>query len=445
MGLDKERDQPIVMQAPRTEHGESGGRVLKVLLYSLNYAPELTGVGKYSGEMAEWLASRGHEVRVICGPPYYPKWRVWDGYRRWWYMREHRSGVGLWRCPLWVPRRPGGMARILHLFTFVATSMPALLRQAFWRPDIIVAIEPPFMGAPGVLMTAWLARARTWLHVQDLEVDAAFALGLLRAGWMSRLAFALERRVKAAFDGISTISGAMARRIREKLPGSAEILLVPNWVDTKVIRALGEPPALRAELGIGKDTIVALYSGNMGRKQGLEMIVEAARQLAAESDIVFVMCGDGVAAKELQQRSRGLQNIMWLALQPLERLNELLNLADIHLLPQREDAADLVMPSKLIGMMASGRPVVATAHPGTEVARAIGDAGCLTPPGDGPAFLAAISTLAQDRELRENMGKIARHYAEQHWEVERVLGSLEQHLRSVVGGEGYESRRKGES
>src|SRR5512139_923718 len=103
--------------------------------------------------MAAWLASRGHEVRVITAPPYYPAWKVTRGHSSWRYRREHIDGVVVWRCPLWVPTRPTGMTRILHLTSFAITSLPVLLSQILWRPDIVMTIEPPLICAP----QAWLA------------------------------------------------------------------------------------------------------------------------------------------------------------------------------------------------------------------------------------------------------------------------------------------------
>jgi len=313
----------------------------------------------------------------------------------------------------------------VHLFSFVVTSAPVLMRHAFWGPDVVLAMEPPFMGAPSVLLTARIARAKSWLHVQDLEVDAAFALGLLRAGWMSRLAFGLERRIKRLFSGISTISTAMAARLKEKLGAAYLPAVFPNWIDSDAIRPLTRPSVLRDNLGLTDDAVVALYAGNMGAKQGLELISDAAVHLANERNLVFVLCGDGAAADALREQMADMDNVRWLPLQPIERLNELLNLADIHLLPQRADAADLVMPSKLTGMMASGRAVVAAALPGTEVGRVVQSAGKLTPPGDPTAFSDAIRELVGDPKGRAKMGSAARRYAEEHWEKAEVLRRFE--------------------
>ena len=121
---------------------------MKLLLYGLNYAPEPVGIGKYSGELAEWLAGRGHEVRVITAPPYFPQWRAVANR----YRRDQRRGVAIWRCPLWVPRRPSGLSRLIHLASFALSSLPVLLAQRKWRPDVVLTVAPAFFCAPGALL-----------------------------------------------------------------------------------------------------------------------------------------------------------------------------------------------------------------------------------------------------------------------------------------------------
>ena len=177
---------------------------------------------------------------------------------------------------------------------------------------------------------------------------------------------------------------------------------------------------------------MALYSGNMGRKQGLEHVIIAARQLRGHDGIHFVLCGEGEVKDELLAQARDLTNVQFLPLQPVERLNQLLNMADIHLLPQRADAADLVMPSKLTGMLASGRPVVATAMPGTEIARVVGEVGVLAHTGDPAALSGAIHALALDPEKRAELGMRGRKYVEDHGTFERVMEGFESQLGKIV-------------
>lgn len=405
---------------------------MKILIYCLNYAPELTGIGKYTGEQAQWLAARGHEVRVITAPPYYPAWRIGDGYRAWRYRRERCRGVEIFRAPLWVPRQPSGLKRILHLASFAVSSLVPLAAQVRWRPDVIFVVEPPLMCSPAALLLGRWTGARTWLHVQDYEVDAAFALGLLKHPWLRRLAFSLERHAMAAFDRVSTISEAMLRLARSKGAAPERSLLLPNWVDVRAILP-GRGSLYRRRLGIPADATVALYSGNMGNKQGLEILAEAARLLAGRTDLHFILCGDGAGRAALQQACAGLPQVHFLPLQPAARFPALLAAADVHLLPQRADAADLVLPSKLAGMLASGRPVVATAAAETELGRIVGRCGRVVRPGDAAALAEAIADLAGDPALRQTLGRAGRAWAERHLDREAVLSAFEAALHEACG------------
>ena len=475
---------------------------LRILIYGINYSPELTGIGKYSGEMAEWLASHGHEVRVVTAPPYYPEWRVAEGYSAWGYRREvHPLPDGItshstrlpnnasqvagynpppqgggdllvWRCPVWVPRRPSGAKRLLHLASFALSSLPVMLRQIFWKPDVVMVIEPPLMCAPVALLVARLCGAKAWLHIQDFEVDAAFDMGILPPGRLRNWMLRVERILMRAFDCVSTISPKMLARVVEKGVDPVRAVLFPNWVDTEMIHPLDGVGALRAELGIAADRIVALYSGNMGEKQGLEVVLEAAKKLQAERnkgqvnfseasptptlprwereakkveheelapcifnlapDVLFVLCGDGAARQRLMERYPDLPNVMWMPLQSLDRLNELLNMADIHLLPQREGVADLVMPSKLTGMLASGRPIIATAQPATQVASVVSRCGIVTMPGNVEELIQGVARLAIDADLRAEYGKKARMYALKNLDKQVILDCFEKDLKAAA-------------
>jgi len=420
---------------------------MKILIHGINYAPELTGIGKYTGEMVEWLVAKGHEVRVVTGYPYYPEWRIGEGYSAWGYKRESDSSYSLspadtgsgaaagsldiFRCPLWVPGKLSGTKRLLHLASFALSSFPVMLGQIFWRPDVVFVVEPPLFCAPQAWLCGRLSGAKVWLHIQDFEVDAAFELGLLPS-FFRNIVGMLERRLMSGFDRVSTISTRMCERLSGKGVAVEKQVFFPNWVDTQLIFPLGYTSPMRQELGIAPETIVLLYSGNMGEKQGLEIVIECARQLAGRREVVFVLCGDGAAYPRLRKMSEGLRNILWLPLQPFDRLNDLLNLADIHLLPQRGDAADLVMPSKLTGILASGRPVVATAVPGTQVAVVVEACGIVTRPENAEEFMNAIVELAGSREKRVQLGNAAREYAVCNLGKNKVLACFERDIFDCV-------------
>ncbi len=405
-------------------------RLLRILIYGINYFPELTGVGKYTGEMAEWLAAQGHQVRVVTAPPYYPAWKVEQGYSAWHYACEHLAGVKVWRCPLWVPRQLSGLKRILHLASFAMSSLPIILwKGLIWRPDVVFVLEPSFFCVPGALLAARLGGAKAWLHIQDFEIDAAFELGLLSSsGALRKLANVIERWLMSYADCVSTISDHMLERLATKGVDASRRLLFPNWVDVDAILPTSETSPFRDELGIPSDSVVLLYSGNLGEKQGLEILIVAAGLLESYSNFCFVICGVGGAKKRLVEAAEGLKNIYFLDLQPVERLNELLNLANIHLLTQSADVADLVMPSKLQGMFASGRPVIATAHPGTQIAKIVNGHGIVVPPGNVKALVDAILHLAYQPKKCAELGKAARKFAVTRWRRGNILGQIEQVL-----------------
>lgn len=406
---------------------------MRLLICTANYAPEPTGIGKYSGEMAVWLAAQGHSVRVVAAPPYYPEWRVAPSHRGRGYQRETIDGVDIWRAPLWVPRHPSGIKRVLHLLSFAATSLPLMLLQLRWRPEVVMVVAPAFVCAPAALLTARLAGAKSWLHVQDFEVDVAFSQGLLKGQWLRSAVGGAERWLFQRFDRVSSISHRMVDRVRDKGVRDSNTVFFPNWVDTETIRPAVSPGRYRDELGIAPDAVVALFSGSLGRKQGLMLLPAVARRLALVPGLVFVICGDGVLKPELEAACAGLPNVRLLPLQPLSRLGELLGMADLHLLTQSAEASDLVMPSKLSGMLASGRPVIATSAPGTEIAIALQDCGRTVQPDDEAAFAQAIRALAADPAQRRLMGENARRHAERQLGKTVVLNTLELFLQQLSG------------
>jgi colanic acid biosynthesis glycosyl transferase WcaI len=249
---------------------------------------------------------------------------------------------------------------------------------------------------------------------------------------MRRLAGRVERFLLDRFDRVSSISSKMLERLRAKGVPEERVSFLPNWVDAEIIYPLDGPSPLRAELGIDAKAIVALYSGNMGAKHGLEMLSRAARVLQHRDDIVFVFAGDGSARAEFEAEVVGFANVRFLPLQPAERLNDLLNLADVHLLPQRRETADLVMPSKLTGMLASGRPVIAGADTGTQIATVVHSCGIVVPPENGDAMATAVAHLADRTERRLALGEAARRVAVLEWGKEATLRNFATELCALV-------------
>src|SRR5215217_7379206 len=387
--------------------------------------------------MGEWLAQRGHAVRVVTAPPYYPAWQLGEGYSAGRYRRERVAGADVWRCPLWVPSEPTGAKRLLHLASFAASSFPVMLRQVTWRPDVVMVTEPPLFCVPQAQLIARLSGAKVWLHILDFEVEAALHLGMLR-GWgdVKRLLYKVEHLVMRGIDKVSTISEKMRRRIVEKGVPEDRVCLFPNWADMDFVRPLRHDDEVRREFGAGPDDVLVLYAGNMGEKQGLELVLDAADRLRERPEIRFAMVGAGVAKERLEQaaRQRGLHNVRFFPIQAVGRIPLMLAAGDIHLVVQRREATDLVMPSKLTNILAAGRPSIATVDPETAVYDVLQghDCGLTPPPESATELVTSMAALAEDAGLRKRLGQNARRYAELYLQKDQILSAFEAELRSLV-------------
>jgi colanic acid biosynthesis glycosyl transferase WcaI len=409
---------------------------VRIAIVGLNYAPEEIGIGAFTGGMARGLVRHGIAVHAIVGKPYYPQWRTWDRYRGGGWRRAAEQGVLVIRCPHYVPAQPSGLKRILHLASFAFSALPPALIAAFgWaRPQVVICVAPALLSVPVAWMLARISGARLWIHIQDFEVEAAFATGLVESGGMAaRLARGVENGLLRLADRVSTISPQMCAKLLEKGIPAARVAEVRNWANAPEPDPAGGA-AYRAEWGLGAQQ-VALYSGNIANKQGIEIVVEAARLLVRRSDLHFVICGEGPNRARLQELAAGLSNISFHDLQPAARVGELLTLASVHLLPQIAGAADLVLPSKLANMLFSGRPVVATALPGTGLHAEVEGCGVTTPPGDAAAFAAAIAALLDDPAEASRLGSAARARGIERWSQEAVLARLAGMIGEVAGSQ----------
>lgn len=406
---------------------------MDILFVGLNYAPEPVGIAVYTTGLAEALAARGHSVTAIAGRPYYPQWQPYPGSHRGWSTRIE-NGVKVMRCPHYIPAVPSGSRRLIHHASFAAAALPIALRAAAKRPDVVIAVAPSLISVPVAAMAARVAGAKLWLHVQDFEVEAAFATGLLRGG--SRFAdsaTAVERRLLGLADRVSTISPQMIARLADKgVPAERQVEL-RNWADDSIAFPEAAAPNRYAQEWGLEGRKVALYSGNIANKQGLEIVIEAAHRLRGRDDIAFVICGNGPSRARLEALAGDAPNVRFADLQPRARMGELLALATVHLLPQIAGAADLVLPSKLANMLASARPVVACADPGTGLAAEVDGCGLVVPPGNAAAMAAAVERLAGDPALCDRLGAAGRERAQQRWSRVAIVAGFERRLGELVG------------
>lgn len=402
--------------------------MMKVNLWGINYAPELTGIGVYSTDLAQYLSDQGDEVTVVTGFPYYPHWSLEKDLP--FYRTENILGVEVCRCALFVPSRPTPFLRILHEASFVLASF---LRQlTLPAADIYVVVSPPLLLG----FAAWLIcliKNRTFVfHVQDLQPDAAAGLLMLKQGLFLKVLYWLEKFAYQKAKIVSAISKEMCSLIEGKGIAKEKIFLFPNWVhcDSSEVRS-----TWKSKKGIPATHGLISYAGNMGVKQGLPVILEAA-QLVKDKPVTFVIAGNGVEFSRLvqQKNDNQLNNVILLDVLPEEEHTQFLQDSDICLIPQKKGAATAFLPSKLLKMLALGRPVVAITQEEGALASAVaeGEFGIRVEPDDDRALAETLINLLADENKRKQMSEKAKLYARQ-FSKEVVLDRFRRKLQELVG------------
>ena len=394
---------------------------MRILIYGINFSPELTGIGKYSGEMAHWLASEEHEVRVITAPPYYPEWSISEKYKNFFSFQKSKN-LSIIRCPLFVPSKPTAIKRLLHLASFSISSFIPVLGSVFWKPDIVIQVVPTLFCSIQTLLIAKLAGAKSVVHVQDYEVDAMFDLSIAKTGLLKKTAYWLEKKVLNSFHTVSTISQGMLNRAIQKGVDQKKLLFFPNWTEVARFENRSKNKKFLTDLGINPEKKIVLYSGNMGVKQGLELVVYAASFFKANNDIHFVMVGEGVAKESLEKLSDelNLKNISFFSLVPYNQLPDLLGSADCHLVIQKKGAADAVLPSKLTNILAVGGNSVITAKADTTLGILCKDFPQIAVLVE-PESLEALVSGIEKSLLMTIPNKIAKNYAREYLDKDMIL------------------------
>ena len=407
---------------------------MRILFVGINYWPEETGIGPFNTWRCEYLASRGHEVTICTSCPYYPQWKTAKEYRGRAWTTEHRNGVEIRRSWMWVPQRPSSAKRGIHEASFLASSL--LRAFSAKKPDLLVMVSPPL----GLGLTARIL-SRRWnipyvFHVEDLQPDAAADLGMLPAPAL-RMLYRLE---KSAYDHaalVSTLTVGMQEKILAKGVPREKVVVFSHAADDHLfhLRDKYDGREFRSSFGLG-DSFLAVHCGNMGVKQGLEVMLAAADRTRSHPNIKYLLVGDGAVRHQLSTRAAELQltNLQILPLQPTSMFHDMLVATDVALVTQQKTVSDIVFPSKVVTLLASGCPVLASVNAESQVARAVRDSrgGIVVPPEDPEALADAVIKMQLDAQGRSRMSEEAQTFAHQRWGGEQIMALMESTLRGIV-------------
>ncbi|MEY2502636.1 MAG: colanic acid biosynthesis glycosyl transferase WcaI [Verrucomicrobiota bacterium] len=405
---------------------------MRVVVWGINYAPEFTGIAPHSVALCEFLAAEGHDVEMVTSFAYYPTWQKRPEDRGRLYRTDLVNGVPVHRCWHFVPARVSALKRILHEGTFVFTSTLRALTLA--QPDVFVVVSPPLLLGAAAWLAGKLRRAPYVFHVQDMQPDAAVGLGMLKRSWFTRALYALEAFAYRHAARVSGITSGMLKTFRSKGVPDSKLVYFPNAIEL----VNDEPAPVRGEFrrryGFPSRDFLAVYAGNLGVKQGLEVLLETAA-LLRDKPIRFLICGDGAQREALAARAAGMQlpNFSMLPLQRGRDYRALLVDADLCFITQQAGAGNSFFPSKLLGLLAESKPVVTVAAPECELALSLaeGNFGMNVPPGRPQELAALIDSLANDAERLWIYGVNGRRYVEQ-FAKPRVMRSFAAELRALL-------------
>lgn len=410
---------------------------MRILIYSYNYAPEPIGIAPLMTELAEGLAERGHQVRVVTGMPNYPERQVYEEYRGKIYLTEVKNKVTIQRSYVYIKGpKPGLLDRLLLDGSFIASSVVQAYRG--WRPDVVFATIPPLPISIPVSLFSASRRSPVVLNLQDIVSEAAVRVGLLkRESVLFKMAESLETLAYSTSAKISVIAEGFRDKLLSQGISDRKITCIPNWVDVNFIRPLPqEPNDFRTNHQL-KGKFVILYAGNIALTQGLSTVIEAAGQLQHLEAIQFVIVGEQKALGALQTECDRLKvkNVKLLPFQPRETLPQMYAAANIGLVVQKQRVTTFNLPSKIPLILSSGRAIVASVPDDGTAAKAVHDSGggVVVAPEDGKALADKIADLYHNPMEVEQLGKQGRDYAMANFSLEQALNRYESLFEEVIG------------
>ena len=407
---------------------------MRVIVLSVNYWPEVTGIGAVTTYRAEYLAGAGHEVEVCTTFPYYPDWKVPPEYSGKLGRKEKRNGVSIVRSYAYVPNPVTPLKRILFEASFImGVTLRALLRK---RPDVLLVVSPPLGLAATAILLSRLWSIPYVFDVEDLQPDSASDLGMLPK-WAVRLLYKVENAAYRHARLVTTLTPSMRQKIVAKGFREDQVELLEPRMDDALIDLLPEEGnEFRRRYDLGEKFLVT-HSGNMGVKQGLDVILDAAALNRADDSMLFLCVGNGADCERIKRRAEELDlgNVRFLPLLDENDFRGLMAASNVCLVTQQQSVSEVAFPSKIVTYLAAGRPIVASVNPECEVARITRESGAgqVVEAENPPALLEAVRGL-RNADLRK-AGEKARAYACMRWSSGRVLEHLERSLTAAAGSQ----------
>ncbi len=413
---------------------------MRVTVVGINYHPETTGIGPFNTGLCEYLA-KDHEVEMISTFSYYPLWKKNPEDEKLLFRTDDIKTVTVHRGWHYVPVIATAIKRMVHELTFIGSSvLRALFSQ---RPDVYVVVAPPLLSGLAIGFIAKLKGRPVIFHIQDLQPDAAVWLGMLTQRWLIKTLYWFEALTYQWMDVVSGITPAMVSVLLDKNLPRQKVKLLPNWIPIsqdaeRPARNTDTAMSVRRDLGLADDTFLAVYSGNLGSKQGLDVLLDAALELKKRnvpaSKITLMICGDGAEKVRLTEKANelGLENLVFKPLLPYADYQAILTSIDVSLVTQVLRSGKAFFPSKVLSILAAGCPILAVCDDESPLHESLAEAnaGVSAHPEEPANMVDQLLRLANEPEILETYSKSGFTWVKR-FSPETVLANFDSVLQAM--------------
>ncbi len=397
------------------------------------YYPEDTAIGLYTTQFSNFLKLKGYSVKIITGFPNYPHWKIYPSYHNYpSYFKEIINDIEIIRYKQYVPEKVTFKGRIIMMCSLFFGTMVNLRRVK--KTDLVICIVPFTLSILPALILTKVRKSKLWIHIQDFEFDLALESGIIKKNNpLSKIfkssVLSFERILLNSATLVSSISLSMLTKIKEKSKHN-DPYFFPNWVSSEKIN----PDLSKKHPLINPDKFTLLYSGNIGEKQNWDLLYDLCEVTNLNDNIEIVIVGNGGFKNTLIKKLKGFAFVKYYEPVPYEELNDLLCSADIHFLFQKTEVLDTVMPSKILGMMASKKPSIISGNKNSEVLNVIhqSQGGLYFSKNDIVPIYKAIIDLKNNPILSTKMGENARLYIIDNFSEEKILSNFEAKINSLL-------------
>jgi len=404
----------------------------KVVILTANFYPEDTAIGLYTTQFAEHLSEKGYSITVITGFPYYPQWKINPEYKKKnAFFEETVNDIRIIRYKQFVPSIVSFSGRVKMMLTLLYGTIRNIKKVT--EPDLVICIVPFTLSIIPAFLLSRRKKSKLWIHIQDFEFELAFQSGILQkrnflTNSFKSLIIKAEQILLAKADVVSSISYSMLNKIKEKTINK-DVYFFPNWVSVQTIN----PENAKPHPYIDNTKFTLLYSGNIGEKQDWKKFEDLCK-LITDSDIEIVIVGDGGYLTTLKEKVSAYPFIKFYPPVPFKELSDMLCAADLHFLFQKEDVIDSIMPSKILGMMASGKPSLITGSKKSEVLEIMtkSNGGFYYSDQNVSTIHNTILNLKSNPDLGENLGVNARKFVTIEFSNHTILNNFESKIQSIL-------------